>query len=477
VETDAQVHAAIMKSWWRSRTLRFRFAVWYGAGGTLLLAAFSATLYFYVAQRVALPLGQELRQDLTEVQRKLQITADGTILWEGNELKSRGRWMTEYPWFEIWDANGRLVRRLWPFSGSRISETPRAPAQGSETISIFYVAHDLRLRSLSAPVRPVGLDRDWTIRVMRLHKPASEALQALRWIIITTLPVVIALLVVGGWIITQRWLAPLASMVAEAKQINADQLARRLPVANARDELGQLATVFNATLDRLESAFSTLDRFVADASHELKTPLATLRSVGEMGLRCSTSLNEASEVISSMLEEAHRLEILVQRLLQLANVEGGPVLAQRSPIALEQCITGIADELRGLAGEKSQSIVIDAAPCVVNTDPVLFRQALHNLVENAIKYGPDRGTIRVATIIDEKEIGISVADEGPGIAPEDRASLMQRFFRPTRGRDRNSGGYGLGLSITKAFMRVLGGSVRYAPREPTGSVFQLILPR
>src|SRR5262245_17822214 len=111
-----------MRAWWRSRTLRFRLAVWYAAGGTLLLATFSATLYGYVAHWVARPLGLELRRDLAEVHRKLQVAPDGTLAWDGQKLATRLDARRDYPWFEVWDEDGRLVARLWPFSGKAITE-------------------------------------------------------------------------------------------------------------------------------------------------------------------------------------------------------------------------------------------------------------------------------------------------------------------------------------------------------------------
>ena len=129
------------------------------------------------------------------------------------------------------------------------------------------------------------------------------------------------------------------------------------------------------------------------------------------------------------------------------------------------------------AEAKRQQITLDAAPCRATTDPVLFRQALQNLIDNAIKYSPDESTIRVDVQQKNEAIEVSVTDRGPGISPENRAHLMERFFRPDRGRGRNSGGFGLGLSITKAYMRVLGGALEYAPAEPTGSTFRLVLPR
>lgn len=465
-----------MKAWWQRRTLRFRLAAWYGVGGTVLLAMFSATLYIYVAEKMAQPLGQVLREDLRVVEQNLKIASPTQILWKNRPVGPRAQWTTEYPWFELWDENGKLVRRLWPFAENRTPQVPLAPAPGRETVSLFYVAPDLRIRSLSMPLPVPGHNREWMIRIMRVHVPASDPLGDLGLIILVALPIVVTLLVVGGYVITRRWLSPLDRMVTEADRITADDLSRRLPAENPHDELGRLATVFNTTLDRLESSFDALDRFVADASHELRTPLTTLRSVGEVGLRRSRTVEEYREIIGSMLEESQRLQLLIQRLLELASAEGGPPVVHRSEVRLDEFVATCVNELGILAEAKGQQIALDAEPCTVRTDAVILRQALQNLIDNAIKYSPADSTIRVGVHRTNEHVNVSVSDPGSGISLENRAQLTQRFFRPDRGRGRESGGFGLGLSITKAYMRVLGGSLAYEPAQPRGSIFTLTLP-
>jgi len=470
-----------MRRWWESRTLRFRLAAWYAIGGTLLLAGFSLTLYFYVANGMARPLDHQLQGDLDTIRKRIAVTPENFLLWDGQRIGVRPPWMgaggPEYPWFELWDENDRLVRRIWPFSGNRVEDPPPAPVRRrAKTISVFNVAADLRLRALSEPAPAELLKPGWMIRVMRMHDPAADALGALRIIIVTALPVVVTLLVFGGYWLTRRWLAPLDVMAAEARHITAEDLSRRLPVVNPNDELGQLATVFNVTLDRLESSFAALDRFVTDASHELRTPLTTLRSVGEVGLRRSRTVEEYREIIGSMLEEAQRLQLLIQRLLELASTEGGATAVQRTEIDLQECVTACASELGLLAELKGQQLKLEVAPCVVSTDPVIFRQALQNLVDNAIKYSPPNSIIRISVSNGGNQVEVTVTDEGPGISPENRARLMERFFRPDRARGRVSGGFGLGLSITKAYMKLLGGSLEYQALNPLGSSFRLILP-
>jgi two-component system OmpR family sensor kinase len=463
--------------WWQKRTIRFRLALWYAVGGIVLLTGFSLTLYSYVAQRMARPLDHQLKVDLEEALRQLEVRPDGQLWWNGRPIPADTPWTTKNPWFEVWDEDGRLVRRLWPFSDDRVQQLPIPPARGRKTISIFPVASDLQLRVLSVPYKVPGHQRDWMIRMMRIHEPAADALGALRLIIIVALPIVITMLVLVGYSFTRQWLLPLDRMAAEATHITADDLSRRLPVVNPQDELGRLATVFNVTLDRLESSFDALDRFVADASHELRTPLTTLRSVGEVGLRRSRTVDEYREIIGSMLEEAQRLQLLIQRLLELASTEGGAPVVHRMPLRIDEFVATCVGELGILAEYKQQHLKLDSVPCFAVTDPVLFRQALQNLIDNAIKYGPDNSLIRVGVQEKDGTIEVSVTDEGPGISPENRVHLMERFFRPDRARGRNSGGFGLGLSITKAYMRVIGGSLSYEPALPRGSTFRLVLPK
>lgn len=465
-------------AWWARLTLRSRLALWYAAGGTALVSLFAATLYAFVAVRLARPLDHQLREDLAAVERSLQVTATGGPRWRGTPLRRLNAESTEHPWFELWDERGNLVVRRWPFPANRNLQLPGAPNRLAPpgTISVFSVASDLRLRSLTIPFPVQGGQGYWMLRLIRVHQPHADALPDLQLIIFATLPVVVAMLVAGGYFFTRRWLLPLDRMAAEAQRISAEDLRRRLPVANPHDELGRLAGVFNVTLDRLQNSFEALDRFVADASHELRTPLTTLRSVGEVGLRRGRSEEEYRDIIASMLEEAQRLQQLVERLLQLASAEGRGEALHPAPVMLDELLGACAQELGILAEQKNQRLVVADAGLRLQTDPVILRQALQNLIDNAIKYGPPDSEVRVSSRAAPSGVLIEVADEGPGISAEDRTHLTGRFFRTDRARGRASGGFGLGLAITKAYLRALGGSLEHEPRTPRGSIFRLRLP-
>jgi len=460
-----------MKRWWQPRTLRGRLALWYAIGGTALLALYSGGIYLFIARY--LPVEARLRADAAEVRRRLQVRPDLTLWWDGYPVAPSAEWGLQHPWFELWDEQGRLVLRRWPFADRSLDNPLLPPSPGRDVVTIYNVASDLRLRMIAMPLAGPG-GRPWILRVMRVHEAAVDILAVFRIILWTMLPLVVAALVAGGYALTRYWLRPLDSMADDVERIGVDDLSRRVSVPPNSSEIGRVATVFNQTLERLQNAFAALDRFVADASHELRTPLTALSNVGELGLKRSRTPAEYQEIIASMLEEADRLRQLTQRLLELARVGGGAESFHRQTVDLKREIAAGLADWSILAEARAQRLI--GEPWVIDTDPVIFRQALMNVVDNAIKYSPEGSAISVTVGSHGERIVVAVADEGPGIAEADRAQLSQRFFRADSARAR-PGGFGLGLAITQAYLHLLGGALDYEPRSPQGSIFRLSLPR
>jgi len=466
-----------VSTWWQRRTLRSRLAVWYASVGSLLLIAFGAIIYFHVARELAVPIGTNLRRDLEHVLTHVSVEPGGAIRWDGAPLVTAADPDHTAIWFELWDENGRLVYRHWPFDRSAVKRPPVAPVANRETISIYPISDEILLRVLSTPYLNPQLAPGWMIRVMRRHETKAEALEALLQIILVALPLMIAALVAGGYIITRRWLTPLDQMVADSGRITARNLGVRLRVSNPHDELGQLAATFNVTLERLESAFRDLDRFVGDAAHELRSPLTALRNVGEVGLYRTRTPEEYRDIIASMLEEEHRVQALILRLLELAGAESGGLLDHRRFVQLETIVAECVEQLTIIAEQREQRIELSAIPSPAFTDGAILQQALRNLIDNALKYSPDGSTVRVVITEEEDNYRIDVIDQGIGISPEHRGRLAERFFRAGRGGDKTRPGYGLGLSITRVYMRVLGGNLHYERVNGGGSRFSLTLPR
>jgi heavy metal sensor kinase len=267
-------------------------------------------------------------------------------------------------------------------------------------------------------------------------------------------------------------------MTEEARSITAEHLDVRLPLPGPDDELGRLAATFNELFARLERSFEQMRRFTADASHELRTPLTVIRSVGEVGLREPQDEAGYREIIGTMLEEADRLALLTSTLLELTRAEGGRGPLRREAIDLGESAREAAEFLGALAEEKEVGLALDlpaAAPTVLG-DRTVLHQALVNVLDNALKHSPAGTTVTVAVRTNGDRAEVSVADQGPGIAPEHREHVFERFYRADPSRNSKTGGFGLGLAIARWAVEAHGGRIELESEPGRGSVFRIRLP-
>jgi heavy metal sensor kinase len=279
----------------------------------------------------------------------------------------------------------------------------------------------------------------------------------------------------AGYFIAGRALAPVKEMVERTRRLSAKSLSERLPVANPHDELGGLATVFNATLEQLENSFAELNRFTADVSHELRTPLTAMRAVGEVALR---ERNPAIlyDALGSLLEEVGRMNQLIERLLLLARADNGDMPVRLEAGLVRKALTEVNEALALVAEEKAHQIRVDCPEHLLAVfDPALLRLALVNLTQNAIRYSPQGKEISLHALDAEECIMIDVVDQGPGIAREHQERIFERFYRVDKARSRAEGGAGLGLAIVRWSIERMGGKVEVKSELGRGSTFRLRL--
>lgn len=294
-------------------------------------------------------------------------------------------------------------------------------------------------------------------------------------VLISGLPIVIGLAGFAGYALARRALAPIDHLAADARRITAERLHERLVVPNQHDEIGRLAAVFNETLARLETSFEQLRRFTADASHELRTPLAVIRGIGELGLRDPRDAREYQEAIASMLEEVDRLTRLVDTLLRLSRGDAGTVTLSPEAIDLADLAREVSSSLQVLAEERGQQIHLDLTSALVHVDRLVLREALTNLVDNAIKYSGTGSIISISTGAVERQAQLAITDDGPGIHARHRDRIFDRFYRIDEGRSRDLGGTGLGLAIAKWAVEANGGRLILAGGD-AGTTFTITLP-
>ena len=304
----------------------------------------------------------------------------------------------------------------------------------------------------------------------------EQQLDEILVVLVLGLPLIVGLAGVGGYLLARRALTPIDHLAADARRITAERLHERLSVANEHDEIGRLAAVINETFGRLESSFDQLRRFTADASHELRTPLSVIRGIGELGLGETRTPAEYQDAIGSMLEEVDRLTRLVDTLLRLSRGDAGTVRLVPEPLDLSELARDVVSSLAILAEERRQHLHVDAPqPVSIRADRLVLRDAITNLVDNAIKYGPHGSHIDITVRGDGTEAALTVSDQGPGIPPEHRERIFDRFYRVDEGRSRGMGGTGLGLAIAKWAAEANGGTISFVP-VGEGAVFRVTLP-
>ena len=460
-----------MKNWWQRRSVRFRLALWYAAATAFVLFAFAWFVYEVIEHRLGAEIDRQLHSDFDLVQAQVDLDAEGGARWNAHGPHGDEASPPISAWFEVWSENGELLLRHWPVPEA-INRWLPPPRPSMLKFSTVEFERGWLVRVMEGPGRVEG--RSVLVRVFRDQTEMRRALGEIVRVSTLGFPLAVALAAIGGYLIATRSLRPLDAMARQARRISSESLSKRLPNPNPNDELGRLATVFNETLARLEASFTELQRFTADASHELRSPLTALRAVGEVALRDGNDPAVLRETIGSMLEEAQRLTDLVDALLTLARMDATKAEVVREEVNTAVLLNEVRDQFEVLANEKRQTIAVTGEDDItVHADRTLLHLALVNLVHNAIQHGPADSQISITAVRSARKIDISVKDKGSGIPPEYHEKIFERFFRVDKARSRAQGGAGLGLAIAKQAVERNGGRIIFEDNSAGGSVFRI----
>ena len=299
----------------------------------------------------------------------------------------------------------------------------------------------------------------------------NETIATVRRVLLLILPPLLALLAVASWVLVGRALRPVEAIRAEVADISGRALDRRVPVPPNRDEIGRLASTMNEMLDRLQAASERQRKFVADASHELQSPIAALRTQLEVAIAQPATTDWAA-TSSDLLAESRHMERLVRDLLFLARSDGEESVRRIEPVDLDDIVLEEATRLRSSARVGVDASGVSAAPLSGNRDELT--RLVRNLLENA-EHHAESG-VRIKLSAEGHEIILVVEDDGPGVAPAERERIFQRFTRLDEARSRHNGGTGLGLAIVKEITERHGGTVCVENAAP-GARFAVRLPQ
>ncbi len=361
-------------------------------------------------------------------------------------------------------------------------ELPLSPAahtlvaRGEAVFETIQLPASTPMRLLSLPCYEDGR-LEYVLQIGLSLVPIKATLAWLLKLLLALDGSVLLLTSLGGAFLTRRALLPVADLVQAVERIESQNLHQRLTVARSRDEIGRLTAVLNRMLDRLERSFYTQQRFIGDASHELRSPLANLRLALELALRRQRTPAEYCQTLDSALEEVDRLVRLVNGLLTLTRADSGHLAMARDPVPLYALLHRIVAEYQAQAKAKGIALTLLLPEVIVTGDSAHLHQLFANLLDNALCYTPAQGQVSVLGQLQKDTVRVRVVDTGIGIAPEYLPHIFERFYRVAPERSRQEGGSGLGLAICQEIVHAHEGSIRMESALGHGSTCTVMLPR
>jgi len=477
-------------------SVRIRLTLWYTGVLTLVLIVLALITYF-IFWRSTL---QRTDVNLSELAEAFLTTLNAEVKDQSgpDSLKLAGQVaITEHRFrdhvFAIFDAAGNIVVSsqdvppTTPVSGSSADGSLSSPSfqrfldDSARSERLFGEVNGGRDGYRGFARHFFSSGNTYMLVILQSLHPQQEMLEEVTSTFAWVIPIAIVLASVGGYFLARKSLAPVVAMSSQAGRIGAANLHERLAVQNDRDELGHLAQSFNSLLDRLSQSFERQRRFMADASHELRTPVAILRGETEVALsQQARSLEEYRESLGVLHHEAERLTHIVEDLFTLTRADAGQYPLQPRDFYLDELVGECVHSARTLALAKKISLNFEAAPeSPTHADESLLRRMILNLLDNAIKYTPEGGRVSVTCRRASEEYVLSITDTGIGIPADLQPRIFERFFRADKARSRaenDGGGAGLGLSISRWIAEAHHGRLELTSSDSGGSTFTAHLP-
>ena len=451
----------------RRLSVRGQLALWFAACLAAGLVAFGVGLYLLFGRYLLGEVDRGLEEEIIEVVREVRHARPDELRAELVEnFGGHGFYV-----IRVTDPAGKLVF-VTPTDAPDLPSSPSSQPNGPRMID---VAGRSPYRMIVSVVdRPDGR---YDVAVGDSLALYHSVLRQLVVALAVLGPAAAAVSLFGGYWLARRALAPVDRLTRAALTISATDLHRRVPQDGTKDEVGRLAAAFNSMLGRLEAAFEETRRFTADAAHELRTPLAVLRTATEVALRADGTAEDFRRVMDGQLKEIGRLSRLADQLLFLCREDAGLRDERPNEVRLDLLLEDLCETLQLTAEAKSLAINCEeVSPCTITAPPDRVRRLFLNLVDNSLRYTPPGGRVDVRLTLSNAEAVVTVADDGVGIAVEHVPRVFERFYRGDESRSRETGGAGLGLAICRSVTDSLGGRISITSEVDRGTVMEVRLP-
>jgi heavy metal sensor kinase len=452
-----------------------RLTLWYLAIFALAEVVFGVGMWFILRQNLFDLVDDDLESQIEDLKNFLQAQKkDATLAKLQEEVQETYGIEHSGDYLELYGETGQLIYSSAFLQAHQSKLLP--PDQIKESI--------FRSRQLEGrPFRFVfqKLEANRHVYTVETGIPADDAVETLHLFRSYLLMFAPSLLLVAagvGYWLSRRALAPVDALVHTAREVSGANLSNRLQKLQTGDELQRLADTLNEMLDRIETAFLRITQFTADASHELRTPISLIRTEAELALRRSRGEAEYKDSLRHILWEAERTTALIEQLLSMARADSGRETLHMQPVDLRQSLRGVIAGWQQMAVLRNLqlSTAIDDGDAFIMGDENSLRRVVDILLDNAFKYTPSPGTVRLSLDHKSGSVVIKVQDSGMGIAKEDQTKIFERFYRVDKARSREHGGAGLGLAIAQWIVTQHHGTITVESRRNEGAIFFVELP-
>lgn len=460
-------------------TLRTTLSLSYAAILALLLTALGLGYYRLLARQLELDAAADLEEVTSGLRGYLRFVGGApSLTYDRNDPEVVAFIEKATRYYQIYDANtGRLLLQSPALEPLGLHYIPAEVEAFREGPRVHEMRTDQGRLRLSSTVIAPAPGEAYLLQVGVSLDRADLALERFERLLLLSVPLGLLTVVVAGRWMVGRALAPLIRLAEATRTISVTNLQQRLPVRGAGDELDEVSLAFNDLLARQEQAIGEMRQFSAALAHELRTPLAVLRGETELALRHPGPLEEQRLRLTSQLEEFDKLSRLIGQLLTLARAESGEIRIARARVDLAGCAVSIVEQLEPVAEARQIALSCESVDEVtVIGDAGWLERLLLILLDNAIKFTPERGRVSLSVARDGSTARLDVRDSGPGIPPQAIPHLFERFYRADPARSRESDGAGLGLALAKWIADSHRAVIDVKSRPGEGSTFTVRLP-
>jgi two-component system, OmpR family, sensor kinase len=459
-------------------SLKTRIAVWYITLSTLILVCLGVALYLIISHSMMNERRALITQDLERVHQVSQRFGDRGVSRLLEEAEEEIPLKPADEFVQIFTLDGTSVANSPNLRNQHLPFRPDLAQPGTlrfETISTFSDGSTALLGGTTISVK----GQSYFVAIAASLSNVRSIQRRLLYTLGLSIPIAIFLALVGGAVLANRAIEPLSRMTATAHRISADHLEERIALAGGDVELQRLAEAFNQMLARLDQSFKQIRQFTADASHELRTPVAILIGETELAVNDYLDYEECKAALGSRREELQRMAQIVDDLLALSQFDYGEKVVQLKPLDFSDLVIEVCEQQRNQAKSKGVTLdLTDSVPVEIEGDSSRLRQMVRNTLDNAIKYTPAGGKVSVE--LDNPngtEFRLRISDTGIGIPAAALPHIFDRFYRVDQARTREEGGSGLGLSIVKQIIEAHGGSVSVKSEIGIGTMITLTMPK